>query len=682
VEQLLENTLNDHSVKLEKSESDIKDLDIKVQTDLGNLDKTLNEKVLELDNNLNLTDDKFSNLLDEKTKDINEVESKLKADYDFKFEEYSKNQVTLEDRLNQTETKLNNTETILDNNNEYLLQKLKEAEDKNLEAEDKISELNDKIISLENIDIDEKIENADSVKGLKDYLETLNNDFISIKDQVTSYETILDESSTPSTSSTSFITDTLTDAEDIEICTEEDIENLNKAITDIEGLNTKLDDLTNVVNSITIPEVYDDSEIKTLISNEEKRALSKEDDLELEIMEVKSQIESIIEGSTLDLNSFAEIIDYINSIDVENKDITDLITANETRLSSLELKTESLTQVLDELNTIKENLISVEDSNSKLSTDLNNLRIDSITRTDVLTDSVSEINTKIIDLDTTISNLSNVSSDVTISEYDDSELKEKIEDEEKRAKDKEELLDSKIEDEIKRSTDKENELENNFNDVLTGRKIVAKATDANTLNSKAITDLVLKSDYVGLAPDGKALEISGNTLSLTNSNGFIETIDLPVNESTESSFSLPELRTENNTLRSSQYITVNNTEWQNMRSVILDAGIYNFNISTENYVNDWRANYYDVDEFIGQALVLPQGEFDSYGSLTPSTYLDDAYKSKDTNMFNLMDCTQGNYNNTSGQIILKERQEVRIFLRSLITSETTFLIKAQLYKLQ
>jgi len=680
VEQILENLLTDHGVKLEKTKNDIKDLDVKFERKYKSLDSETIENIEELKSALDLKDVKFSNLLNEKTKNINEIEAKLKADYDFKFDDFGKKHLTLEERLNQTETKLSTTETILDTNTESVLLKLKEAEEK-------ITGLNEKIFELENIDIDEKVKKTDSIKGLKDYLNNLNNDFTYVHRRVKYFDNWL---------KTDTIEETTNNNEEIAVIntlSNNNKEKLKQVVEDIEAINNSLDSLSAQIaqlSNLEIPEAYNDSEVRSLITKEEERAITKELELEEEVIKVKDQITSIIDGSTMDLNSFAEVIDYINSIDIENKDISDLITANRERLSSLETKTEALTQVLSDLNTIKDTLEDVQSKNINLeqaiaenAASTSALKIDSISRTDVLTDNIVTLTSDLNELDVKLSNLINSGISGNVVEYDDSDIKEKIEKEEKRAIAAEKILDNKIEDEIKRSTDKELELENNFNDILTGRKIVSKASNASTLNGKPITDLVLKTDYVGLAEDGKALDISGNILSLTNSNGFIETVELPIQEtSSNSSTNLPELRTEKNTLRSSQYITVKNTDWQNMRSIVLDAGVYNFNISTENYVNNWRTDYTDVDEFIGQALVLPQGDFDSYGSLTKSTYNDEIYKSKDTNMFNLMDCTQDDYNNTSGQIVLKERQEVRIMLRSLIRDKITFLIKTQLYKLK
>jgi len=678
VEQLLENTLNDHTVKLEKFETDLKNLDIKFENNLNSLDKDLNDKVTEIQNNLEVNENTFKTLFNDEVKNINEAEAKIKADYEYKFTETDKKQIDLETRLASTETKLNTTEEVLNNNTGVLLEKINTTESKTLETDEKLNELNEKINILENIDLDSKIEKSETVAELKNSLTLLNNDFSQINDKITYYDRFLND-----------------DSDDNEGMTEEELEQFNQALLDIENINKELDEINSSLNSLSskmediqIPEAYDDTEVHSLIAKEEERAINKESELENKIVIVKNQIEDIINGSTMDLDSFAKVINYINSIDIENKDIGDLITANESRLSNLETKTEELNQVLSDLISIKETLVSTEEANSKLKSELEltnktieELKISSDTNNNIVNEEITKLITDTAALEIKLNDLtSEALKNLDIVNYDDTELIAKIKNEEKRAVDAENLLANKIDNEIKRSASKEAELENNINDVLEGRKIVSKSLDTNTLNGKEITDLVLKSEYVGLAEDGKALNVSGNILTLTNSNGFIESVELP-STSSETVSILPEPRTELNSLRSSQYLMVSVTDWQVMKTITLDAGVYNFNISTENYIDNIKANYTDIDEFIGQALVLPQGDFDSYGSLTPSTYLDDTYKSKDTNMFNLMDCTQGNYNNASGQIVLKERQEVRIMLRSLVYSEVTFLLKAQLYKI-
>jgi len=688
-ETALEDTLDIHDKNIKLIQNDLKNTKIQNEQNQKKLLKDNQvvldsfEKTLE-ENNL-----KTSKNIDGTVKKLNEISSLLKTNQTDLNTKFSDLKTSVEKNQTDIDKKVNSIDTNTKNNIEVIFKKLKDTK---VNTENQIKDISDNISTLKNINFEDKIKNSDSVKQINTFIQTLDDAVKKTHTKISSIDNWISnkdkEPEKPKTSESSIFSG-------ITPATEDDIKKLEE---EINSISDTLTDYRNIVESIK-KEVaknsikYDDTNIKKEIANNTNLINANTDDIkkiDTEISDIKKGISEIMSGSSIDLNSFGEIINYINSIDLNNKDIVNLITVNNDNLKKINTDLDNTKSKLKDLETIPDSIDTINEKINKINTNISTLSVSGSDNSA----NASEISKVFAYIDTETKRASdaevelqkNISNEKNRAQNEEAVLQKNITDEKDRAKIAEDALQKHIDVEKNRAVKAESNLQNDLKNIVSGKTIVNQANDAKTLNGKKSEEFLLVDDYNGLADNGNALTISDGTISLMDSKGFIHSAQLPKVEAKPIE-KVPSSRDSVNSLRTSQYMTLKSSAkntWQIAKNIILDPGVYNFNLGSENSITSYgfgrSSNYDDIDQFVGQALILPMGDFDNYGSLTKDNYNENTYLSKDTNMFNLMDCTQDDFNNFSGQIYLKERQEVRILLRSVIDSKITFLLKTQIYK--
>ena len=702
VEKLLQDSFADNDSNIKSLQKSLADKISQVSSDhLTTQTKTFSQ-MESFKNDISTNNTKNIDLINNNSKKIDDNVADLKATTAEILEKIKVYQTNLEKRLSTDELQITTITNNAKLNNTSLLKKLEDLQKFNTDYNIRLNTFNTNLNTLTTNELSNSTEIAkfkDFVKGTNTNVENINTQLVDITKNIS---TIVKEKGTASTTETST---SATNTED-----------LKKVDDSIIAINSKLknmsDDLVKVDTSIkNIPVVtpYDDSSLKVKLSEVEKANAdidTKNAQLTSDITTIRKQLTNIISGSSINLDSFAEIVKYINSIDMKNSDIVNLVNVNQKTVQAINTKITSLDLKINTLKTLTTSIENISKDNEtskadieKLTTNLNentknvsalDLKLTNGIKT--LTDSHAKVLTDLENIKQTVA--TNAAAKITSSTLSTptiqnvSDINNDIKDEKQRAEIKESDLETAITTETTRAKISEKTIENNIDNITSGKTVIPNAKnaqDAQTFNGQTLDKFLLKDQYNGLAKDGKAMAINGNTLSLTNSNGYIETVELPSTSSTVNT--VPQvIKNATNSLRSSQQLKIKKSSfavWQIMKSITLEAGIYNFQISSENYIAKSSSIYGGSSDdaiFVGQALVLPQGNFDSYGCLTNDNYNDIAYQSHDTNMFNLVDCVKNQYVNSTGQIRLNEKQEVRILLRSTDKKDMSFLLKTQLYK--
>lgn len=692
VEKLLQDSFADNDSNIKTLQQNLADKISQVSANQLTAQTKTFSQFENFKNDIDTNNTKNIDLININSKKIDENVADLKATTTQILEKIKAYQTELEKRLSDDELKITTIDNTAKLNNTSLLKKLEDLQKFNTDYNDRLNTFNTNLTALTVSELD----NSTEITKFKDFVKDTDTNIENINAQLTditkNISSTVKEQSASSTKNTSNAVST------------KDLKKVDDSITAIDlKLKNMSDDLVKVnasLKSIPVVTPYDDSAIKTKLAEVEKTNVdtdTKNAQLTKDIGTIKEQISNIISGSNINLDSFAEIVKYINSIDVKNKDITDLITVNQQSVQDINTKITTLDSKINTLKTLTTQIESISKDNvtskadiKKLTSDLNkntkNINALDLKLTDgikTLTDNHEKVLTDLQNIkQTALVNAQNMSNTVTSTDIENA-----VKDEKQRAEIKESDLETAIATEKMRAKTSEKILENNIDNITSGKTVVPNAKnaqDTQTFNGQTLDKFLLKDQYIGLAKDGKAIGISGNTLSLTNSNGYVETVELP---STATVSTVPQvIKNANNSLRSSQQLKIKKSSfavWQIMKSVTLEAGIYNFQISSENYIETTSGSYTGISDdtiFVGQALLLPQGNFDSYGCLTKDNYNDVAYQSQDINMFNLVDCIKNQYISSTGQIRLNEKQEVRILLRSTDKNDMSFLLKTQLYK--